>query len=144
MVSPLLFVPPIFLTITGLSSFYSLNLCFATIFLSINIPITLLSKSTFTIIPSYVFIFSTPIFNYTSLGILNIFLISLCLSSSFTVPFGTSVYVPLYCASPCLGYTAIFQFHYSCFFLIYHKWPFTELWVDNLIIKRLKKAKFRQ
>ena len=26
----------------------------------------------------------------------------------------------------------------------YHKWPLTDLWVDDLIIKRLKKVKFRQ
>ena len=26
----------------------------------------------------------------------------------------------------------------------YHKWPLTDLWVNDLIIKRLKKAKFRQ
>ena len=25
----------------------------------------------------------------------------------------------------------------------YHKWPLTDLWVDDLIIKRLKKVKFR-
>ena len=39
--------------------------------------------------------FSTSIFNYTSLSILNVLLMSLCLSSPFTVLFRTPVYAPL-------------------------------------------------
>jgi len=36
-------------------------------------------------------------FSYTSFSILNVFLMSLCLSSSCTTLFGTSVYAPLCC-----------------------------------------------
>ena len=92
---PLLFVPSIFLTITGLSSFYSLNPYFAAIFLSIKISVVLLSRSTFTVMLLCISTFSTSIFNYTSLSILNVLLISLCLSSPFTVLFRTPVYAPL-------------------------------------------------
>ena len=110
----LLFVLSTFLTITGLSSFYSLNLCFTTIFLSINISVIPLSKSAFTIMPLYIFTFSTSMFNYTSLNILNILLMSLCLSSSFAVPFGTSVHVLFYCTFPFLERTTTLSLFF-CF-----------------------------
>jgi len=109
-----------FLTITGFSSFYSLNLCFVTIFLSINISIILLPKSTLTIMPLCVFTFSTPIFNYTSLNILNILLTFFWLIFSFAVLFGISVYVLLYCTFPSIEYTATSQFYCSFFFLVLH------------------------
>jgi len=120
MASPLLFVLSIFLTVTGLSSFYSLNLCFAIIFLSINISTTPLSKSALTVIPLYISTFLTPIFNYTSLNILNILLISLWLASSIAVLFGISVYMLPYCAFPSMGHTTTSQFHYGFFFPILH------------------------
>jgi len=118
----LLFVPSTFLTVTGLSSFYSLNPYSATIFLSINISVVLLSKSAFTVMSLCISIFSTSIFNYTSLGILNILLMSLCLFSFFTVLFRTPVYILICCASPCLGHTTTLQSHHSCFFPV----PYSE------------------
>jgi len=87
----LLFVPFTFLTVTGLSNFCNLNLCFAAIFLSINIPVMPLFKSAFTVTLLYVSTFSTPMFSYISLNILNVFLISLCLFSFFVVLFKISV-----------------------------------------------------
>ena len=111
-----MFVPSTFLTVTGLSSFCSLNLYFATIFLCMNISVALLSRSTFIVMPLYISTFSIPIFNYTSLNILNILLIFLCLSSSFSVLFGASFLVPLCCTSPFLEYAATLQSHYSYFF----------------------------
>ena len=115
----LLFVLFTFLTITGLSSFYSLNPCFAAIFLSINIPVVPLSKSAFTIMPSCVSTFSTPMFNHISLNILNVLLMSLCLSFSFVVPFGTSVCALSCCAFPSLESTAT-SFLFFCFEHLYH------------------------
>ena len=87
----LLFVPFTFLTVTGLSNFCNLNLCFAAIFLSINIPVMPLFKSAFTVTLLCVSTFSTPMFSYISLNILNVFLISLCLFSFFVVLFKISV-----------------------------------------------------
>ena len=43
---------------------------------------------------------------------------SLCLSFSFTVLFGTPICIPPYCASLCLGCAATLQFHYGCFFSV--------------------------
>ena len=114
----LLFVPFTFLTIIGFSSFCSLNLCFAAIFLSMNIPIILLSKSAFTIIPLCVSTFSTPMFNHTSLSILNILLTFLCLSSFFTILFRTPIYMLPCCAFFCLEYTTTLQSHHGCFLLV--------------------------
>ena len=112
--SPLLLLVPLtFLTIIGLFSFYSLNPCFATVLLSINIPIALLSKSALTVTPSCISNFSTPIFNYTSLSILKVCLISLCLPSSF------AMLLLLYCTFPSLGHTAFlssfftYPYHFS-------------------------------
>ena len=113
-----MFVPFIFLTITGLSSFYSLDPCFTAIFLSINISVVLVSKSTFTVIPSYMSTFSTPMFSYTSLNILNILLIFLCLFSFFAILFRVPVHIPLYCTFLSMGCTATLQFHYGFFFHI--------------------------
>ena len=97
---PLLFVLSIFLTTSSLSNFYSLILFLTAIFLSINIPVAPLSKSTFTVMFSCISTFSTPMFSHTSFSILNVFLMSLCLSSSCTALFGTSVYALLYCIFP--------------------------------------------
>ena len=91
-----------FLTATGLSSFYSLNPCFAAIFLSINILVIPLFKSAFTVMPLYISTFSTPMFNHTFLNILNVLLTSLCLFSSFAIPFGTSV-----CMPPCYAFSSL-------------------------------------
>ena len=81
-----------------------------------NISVTLLSKSTFTVVSSCISAFSTPIFNHTSLNILNILLISLYLFFSFTVLFRTLVHILLYCAFSSIGYTATLQFQHSFFF----------------------------
>jgi len=120
MASPLLFVPSTFLTVTSLSSFYSLNPCLAIIFLFINIPIALLSKSALTVMPLYVSTFSTLIFNHTSLSILNVLLISLWLASSFAVLFGISVYTLPCCSFSSIGCTATPQFHHGFFFPVLH------------------------
>ena len=74
-----------------------------------------LSKSAFTIMPSCVSTFSTPMSSYTSLNILNILLTSLCSPPSLTAPFGVSVHVLPCCAFPSVGHAAYLQFHYSLF-----------------------------
>ena len=81
-----------------------------------NILVTPLSKSAFTVMPLCISIFSTPIFNHTSFSILNVLLTFLCLSFSFTVLFGTSVCVLLYCVFLSVGCTTTLQFHYGFFF----------------------------
>ena len=93
MAPTLLLVPSIFLTIIGLSNFYSLNSYFAAIFQSINSPIASLSRSAFTIMPSYVSTFSIPISIYTSLSILNILLTSLAIPSAYALPCYTFSFV---------------------------------------------------
>ena len=109
-----------FLTVTGLSSFCSLNLYFAIIFLSINIPVIPLSKSALTVMPSCIFIFSTPIFNYTSFNILNILLISLWPISSVAVLLRTSVCILFCCIFFSMGYATTFQFYHGFFFPVLH------------------------
>jgi len=116
----LLFVPSIFLTTTGLSNFYSLNLYLAVIFLSINIPVVLLSKSTFTVTPSCVSIFSTLMFSYTSFNILNILLKTLCSSLSLAIPFRLSVHMLLCCTFASVGHTITPQFYHSLFLPTLH------------------------
>ena len=108
----LLLVPLTFLTIIGLFSFYSLNLCFATVLLSMNISIALLSKSALTVTLSCISNFSTPIFNYTSLSILKVCLISPCLPRSF------AMLSLLCCTFPSLGHTAFLSsfFTYPYYF----------------------------
>ena len=116
----LLFVLSTFFTVTGLSSFCSLNPCFAAIFLSINIPITPLSKSALTVMPLCISTFSTLIFNYTSLNILNILLMSLWLTSSIAALLGISVHVPSCSTFPSIGCATTPQFHYGFFFSVLH------------------------
>ena len=70
--------------------------------------------------PSCISIFSTPIFNYTSLGILNILLIFFQLLPSFSVPSRDSACALLYCAFTSLGHATIPQFHHSFFFPVPH------------------------
>jgi len=111
-----LFVLLIFLITISLSNLCSLNPCFAVIFQSINILVTPLFKSAFTIMPLCISTFSTPMSSYTSLNILNVLLTFFYLPPSLTVPFRVSVHVPLYCAFPSVGYTTSLQFHYSFFF----------------------------
>ena len=111
-----MFVLSTFLITIGLSNFCSLNPCFAVIFQSINILVTPLFKSAFTVMPLCISIFSTPMSSYTSLNILNVLLTFFYLSPSLTVPFRVSVHVPLYCAFPSVGYTTSLQFYYSFFF----------------------------
>ena len=60
-----------------------------------NIPVAPLSKSAFSITPSWVSNFSIPMFSYTSLSILKVRLTSLCLPSSFTALSGTFAHAPL-------------------------------------------------
>ena len=110
-----MFVLLTFLTTTGLSNFYSLNPCFAAILQSINISVVLLSKSTFTITPLCISIFSTPISSYTFLSILNVLLTSLCFSPSLATLFRASIHMPLCYAFSCLGYTTSFQFYHFLF-----------------------------
>ena len=107
-ISVLLFVSSISLTITGLSSFYSLNPCLTTIFLSINILVVLLSKSTFTVMLLCVFTFSISIFSYTSFNILNVLFTSLCLLFSLVTLFRTSIYILLYYNFSCSRHAATF------------------------------------
>ena len=114
-----MFVLSTFLITIGLSNFYSLNPCFAVIFQSINILVTPLFKSAFTVMSLCISIFSTPMSSYTSLNILNVLLTFFYLLSSLTVPFRVSVHVPLYCAFPSVGYTTSLQFYYFFFFLPY-------------------------
>ena len=112
----LLFVPSTFLTTTSFFNFCNLNLFLAIIFLSINILVVLLSKSIFTVILSCISTFSTPMFSYTFFNILNILLMSFCLSFSCTVLFRTPVYVPLYCVFLSVGCATTLQFYYGFFF----------------------------
>ena len=84
-----------------------------------NIPVAPLSKSTFTITPSWVSIFSIPIFNHTSLSISKVCLTSLCLPFSFAVPSRAPAHALLYCTFPLLGHTISVSFlfwhpHYFC------------------------------
>ena len=99
-----------FLTCTGLFNFCSQNLYLAAIFLSMNIPIIPLSKSTFTITPLWVSTFSIPIFNHTSFNILNVFLTSLCLPSSLAVLFGGSLHALSGYILSCAGCTILLSF----------------------------------
>ena len=110
MAPALLLVPLTFLTIIGLSNFYSLNLYFAAIFQSINIPVALLSRSTFTVTPLCISTFSIPISIYTSLSILNVLLTSL------TVP---SAHTSLCCAFSFVRHTTS-SFFLFCFEHLYH------------------------
>ena len=100
----------IFFIYTGLFNFCSLNLCLAAILLSMNIPVVLLSKSAFTVIPLWMFIFSIPIFNHTSFNILNVLLTFLCLLFSFVVLFGGSLYMLPGCVFSYIGYTTLLSF----------------------------------
>jgi len=109
MTSPLLFVPFTYLTIISLSNFYSLNLCLATILLSINIPVTPLFKSTFTVIPSYVSNFFTSILIHTSLSILKVLLTFLWLLSSLAALSNSLGHVPLCYAFFSMGHTVMLQ-----------------------------------
>ena len=70
--------------------------------------------------PSCVFNFFILMFSYTSLNILNILLISLCLSSFCTALFRTPIHVPSCCAFPSIECTTTPQFHYSFFFSVLH------------------------
>jgi len=117
-----------FLTVTSLFSFYSLNSYFTTIFLFINISVRLLSKSTSTVMPSYISIFFISMFNYTFLNILNILLTSLCLSFPFTVLFGTPVCILHCCTFPCLEHTTTLQSYHGCFlFVLYSRYRILSL-----------------
>ena len=123
MAPPLLFVPSIFLTIIGLFSFYGVNPYLAAVLLSMNIPIVLLSKSAFTVTPSWMSSFSILIFNYTFLSILKVCLTFFCLPFSFAVPSRTPAHAPLCYAFPLLGCTASVFFlfwypHHFCLFEI--------------------------
>jgi len=118
MVLVLLFILSTFLTFIGLFNFYSLNPYFVAIFLFINTSVMPLSKSTFTITLSCMFTFSTPIFSYTSLNILNILLIFLCLFFFFAVLLETSIHILFCCTFPFIEHTTTPQFYYSFFFSI--------------------------
>ena len=74
----------------------------------------------------YLSIFSTPIFNYISLSILNILFISLCSLFSLAVPFGPSIHTLPCCTFASINCTATSQFYYSLFLpILYpgHKIP---------------------
>ena len=72
-----------FLTFIGLSSFFNLKSCFLANSKLITNPVTPLSNSASTIIPSYVSILSNPIFTVTSL---NVFSPTFLTFISFLVP----------------------------------------------------------
>jgi len=116
----LLFILFTFLTNTSLFSFYSLNPYLIAIFLSINISIIPLSKSALTIMSPYISTFFTPIFNHTSLNILNVLLIFFWLVFSFIILLGISVHALPCCAFFSIGYTTTPQFYYSFFFFVLH------------------------
>ena len=99
MVTPLLLVLSTFLMAIALFNFCNLNLCFATICLFMNIPVALLSKSAFIITPLCISIFSTPIFNHTSLNILKVLLTFFWLSLSFPALSSSSNHGLPYCVS---------------------------------------------
>ena len=86
----------------------------------INIPVAPLSKSAFTVIPSYVSTFSTLMSSHISLSILNILLTSFCSFLSLAVPFGAFVYSLPCCAFPYIGHTTSPQFHHSLFLFTLH------------------------
>jgi len=72
---------------------------------------TPLSKSALTITPSCVSIFSTPIFNYTSLSILKVLLTSLWLPLSFAVLSGSPAHMPSCCAFPSKRHATFLLLH---------------------------------
>ena len=109
-------MPSTFLTTTGFFNFCNLNPFLAAIFLSINIPVVLLSKSIFTIMLLCIFTFFTLMFSYTFLNILNILLMFFYLFFSCTILFGTPVCVPPCYAFPSIGYATTLQFHCGFFF----------------------------
>ena len=110
MIFPLLFsVPSTFFTFRGLSSFVILKPCFLAISLSMNIPMALLSKSAFTVMPLCISTFSIPMSSHTFLRILNVFLTSLSFTSSFAALSGSLDYVLLCCAFASLD-CAVFSF----------------------------------
>lgn len=113
---PLLFlVLFMFFTISSLSSFCNLKLCFSVVFLSINIPIAPISKNALTVMFSYISTFFIPILSHISLNILNVLLTSLQLFSFFTMLFGAPTYILLYYIFTSMGYTTFPQFHYGFF-----------------------------
>jgi len=94
-----------------------------------------LSRSAFTVAPSWVSTFFTPIFNYISLNILNILLKSFCLPLSLAVHFGISVYILLCCAFLCTGHTATFQFHHSFLFsILYSRYRISFLFCSDIFL----------
>ena len=130
---PLLFVLSTFLTAISLSNFYSLNSCLAAIFLSINISVVPLSKSTLTVTPLCISNFSTLIFNYTSPSILKVRLTFLCLPLSFATPFNSPGCALLYYTFFSIGYTTFlfspFEYpHYLCLFEIISCPLFSSIW----------------
>ena len=104
----LLFILFTFLTIIGLFNFCSLNPCLAAILLFMNIPVAPLSKSVFTVMPSYISNFFTPILIHTSLSILKVLLTSLWLLPSLAALSDSLSCIPLCCAFPSVGHILFF------------------------------------
>ena len=118
MIFPLLFsILSTFFTFNGLSSFLILKPCLLAISLSMNIPVTPLSKSTFTVIPLCVSTFFILMSSHTSLKILNILLMSLFFSFSFAMLSGSSDHVPFCYPLASLGCATPFSFLFwhSCY-----------------------------
>jgi len=92
--------------------------------------------SIYIITNNYSWITSRSWHNHTSFSILNILLISLCLSSSFTISFRAPVHMlPCYTSS-CTECTIILQSHYGCFFSVLYsgyRILFSVLFVTNFI-----------
>ena len=127
------YILSIFLTTSSLSSFFSLNPCFAASLLSMNTPVVPLFKSALTMTPSYVLIFFTPIFNHTSLSILKVLLTSLWLPPSFAVLFKSPAHVPPYCTFPskrcAIFLSTVFGHpHHFCLFEITPCPLFSSIW----------------
>jgi len=131
MVPPLLLVLLTFLTIISLSNFCSLNPCFTTILLFMNIPVAPLFKSALTVTLLCVSTFSMPMFNYTSFSILKVCLTSLCLLPSFAALFRSTAYVLPCCTFSSIGCVAFIFFwhpHYFCLFEITPCSLFSSIW----------------
>ena len=70
--------------------------------------------------PLWVFIFSSPMFSYTSLNILNVLLTSLLSPPSLVAPFGALIHTLLCCVFAIVGRATTPQFYHGFFFPILH------------------------
>jgi len=121
---PLFLVPFTFLTRKGQSNLINLYPPLWAKLLLINIPVTLLSSNTFTVLPLCIFIFSIPIFIHTSFKGLNVCLTSLPFPFFYTAFWLTVPTTLLGSVIPALPFWALGtihstfspQFHQGVFF----------------------------